>query len=296
MKVSVLLLSYNEIANLPRCLRALEWCDDIIVVDSGSTDGSVEYARQHGARVLHRPFDDFACQRNFGLAEGQPKHEWVLHLDADEVVTPSFVRELAALTPPDGIDAYHVPSKLMLHDRWLKHAGMYPVYQVRLGHRERLRFKQVGHGQREDVPAERLGTFAEPYLHYNFSHGLSAWLRKHVTYAEDEARYYAEAKTREAEAGGTQGVAGRRRVLKALSARLPPFIRPFARAFYMLVVRRAFLDGRAGLTYTGMLCVYEAMIALNIHDRRLGLTLERPSLLPAATRSRSHDADPRGAE
>ena len=87
MKVSVLLLTFNEEGNLPRCLNALEWCDDIIVVDFGSTDRTVGLARQGRARVLHRPFDDFASQRNFGLSEGLPKHEWVLHLDADEVVT-----------------------------------------------------------------------------------------------------------------------------------------------------------------------------------------------------------------
>ena len=63
---------------------------------------------------------------------------------------------------------------------------MYPTYQVRLGRRDGLRFKQVGHGQREDLPPERIGTFSEPYLHYNFSHGLVAWLHKHVKYAEDE--------------------------------------------------------------------------------------------------------------
>lgn len=278
MKVSVLLLSYNEIANLPRCLRALEWCDDIIVVDSGSTDGSVEYARQHGARVLHRPFDDFACQRNFGLAEGQPKHDWVLHLDADEVVTPSFVRELAALTPPDGIDAYHVPSKLMLHDRWLKHAGMYPVYQVRLGHRERLRFKQVGHGQREDLPPERVTYFSEPYLHYNFSQGIGAWFRKHVKYAEDEAHLLTADLAVHSSPQASGGAVGTRRRMKLLSRRLPLVMRPFARAFYMIVLKRAFYDGRAGLLYVWMLCVYEAMIAVHVADLRMKRTSEASSL------------------
>lgn len=188
MKVSVLLLTFNEAANLPRCLAALAWCDDIVTVDSGSTDGTLEIARAAGVRVLSRPFDDFATQRNFGLDHGDLRNEWVLHLDADEVVTEAFRARLEALEPPAGVDAYRVPSKLMLNGRWLRRAGMYPAYQVRLGHRERLRFVQVGHGQREDLPPGRVGTFDEPYLHYNFSHGLPAWLRKHVRYAEDRAR------------------------------------------------------------------------------------------------------------
>jgi glycosyltransferase involved in cell wall biosynthesis len=269
MNVSVLLLTFNEASNLPRCLNALMWCDDIIVVDSGSTDGTVELARQHGGRVLSRPFDDFAAQRNFGLTEGRPKHDWILHLDADEVVTEAFVKELSSLDPPSGIDAYNVPSKLILHDRWLRYAGMYPVYQVRLGHRDRLRFKQVGHGQREDLPADRVGVFREPYLHYNFSHGLSAWLRKHVKYAEDEVRWFAKMSEAEALPSGTNGIVARRRALKALSRYIPLVMRPLARAFYMLIVRRAFLDGRAGLLYVGMLCTYEAIIALQVYERRL---------------------------
>src|ERR1700687_2869614 len=108
MKVSVLLLTFNEASNLPRCLDALSWCDDIAIVDSGSTDATVDIARDRNVRVLQNPFQDFAAQRNFGLAEGGFRHPWVLHLDADEVVTPSFVDRLLALEPKDGIDAYYV--------------------------------------------------------------------------------------------------------------------------------------------------------------------------------------------
>ena len=137
---------------------------------------------------------------------------------------------------------------------------MYPVYQVRLGHRERLRFKQVGHGQREDLHAGRIGFFSEPYLHYNFSNGLTAWLRKHVKYAEDEARLLGESKRGNSASIGATGTVAQRRALKSLSRLLPFALRPIARALYMLIVRRAFLDGRAGLLYVGMVCVYEAMM------------------------------------
>jgi glycosyltransferase involved in cell wall biosynthesis len=265
MKVSTLLLTFNEERNLPPCLRALAWCDDIIVVDSGSTDSTREIALQAGARVLQRPFDDFASQRNFGLEKGEPRHEWVLHLDADEIVTQPFLDRLNALEEVDGIDAYRVPSKIVILGHWLRYAGMYPAYQVRLGRRDRLRFKQVGHGQREDLPPAAVGTFNEPYLHFNFSHGLAAWLRRHVRYAEEEARQLVALRTgRQLTSGRWLGVdsTDRRRRAKDLAAKLPLMMRPASRFLYVFVWRRGFLDGRYGLLYALMLSVYEGMIAI----------------------------------
>jgi glycosyltransferase involved in cell wall biosynthesis len=269
MKVSVLLLTFNEATNLPRCLDALEWwCDDIAIVDSGSTDGTLEIAHSRNIRVLHRPFDDFASQRNFGLAEARFRNEWVLHLDADEVATEAFVRQLAALAPPPGIDAYHVPSKLMMFGKWLRYASMYPVYQVRLG-RVAMRFRQVGHGQREDVPCDRVGRFDEPYLHYGLSHGISDWLKKHVCYAAAEAEELI--RVRQAERLRLRELLSRhstvrRRAAKTLSCWLPLFGRAPLRFAYVYFFRGGLLDGSAGLAYAVMLAVYEAMIALQAYE------------------------------
>lgn len=272
MNVSVLILTYNEVTNLPRCLEALKWCDDIVVLDSGSTDDTVAVARTFGARILIRPFDTFAAQRNYGLDAGDFQHDWILHLDADEVVPVQFIAALTRLDPADGISAYRVPSKLMLFDHWLRYAGMYPTYQVRLGHRERLRFKQVGHGQREDLPQSAVATFDEPYLHYNFSHGITTWFIKHVRYARDEAEHAIAQRNRPDQPklgdvfqGGTQ----RRRLIKAMVGRLPWVFRPFLRFFYVIALRQGFRDGRAGLTYAIMLSVYEGMIAVFGYERML---------------------------
>lgn len=271
MKVSVLLLSLNEARNLPRCLDALDWCDDIVLVDSGSTDGTVEIAAARGVRVLTRAFDDFAGQRNFGLREGGFVHDWVLHLDADEVVTPAFRQALADQGEAPGIDAYWVPSKLILFGTWLRHAGMYPVYQVRLGRRDVLRFHQVGHGQRETTPPERVGVFDEPYLHHSFSDGLARWLGRHIRYAADEARLIeARATDRDWRALLSADAARRRRALKQLSAGLPVVLRPLARFLYVYVVRGGFRDGAAGLTYAMMLAVYEGMTVVLSRERTHG--------------------------
>ncbi|MBB5751864.1 glycosyltransferase [Prosthecomicrobium pneumaticum] len=270
MKVSVLLLAFNEEKNLPACLDALEWCDDIVLVDSGSLDRSVEVARARGVRVLQRPFDDFAGQRNWGLDHAAFRHEWVLHLDADEIVTEEFRRALDALEAGETLDGYFVPSKMMLFGRWLKYAGSYPSYQVRLGHRDRLRFVQVGHGQREAVPPSRVGTFDVPYLHYSFSHGLFSWLNKHVRYARDEARLILADRAAAGGSAAAGGAVGRRRAVKRLAARVPVLLRPLLRFFYVYVVRQGFRDGRAGLAYAFMLSVYEGMTAIFVLEATLG--------------------------
>lgn len=278
MKVSILILAHNEAANLPRCLSALAWCDDIVVIDSGSTDGSQTIAERHGARVLRRPFDDFAGQRNYGVAEGDLRHDWVLHLDADEVVTPAFIAALAALPDDPDLDGYHVPSKLMIGERWLKHAGGYPAYQARLGHRRRFSFIQVGHGQREH-PSARMAVFSEPYLHYNFSHGMRRWLEKHVRYAADEAALLTAPEPK-AETAPLFSRLGLRRRLKRLFGAAPLWLRPPLRFFHVLIVNQGFRDGAAGLAYALMMAVYEGMIAVFAYERRF--LAERRETGPAA--------------
>jgi hypothetical protein len=272
MSLSILLLTLNEETNLAACLAAVEWCDDVVVLDSFSSDGTVGLAERLGARVYQRKFDDFAGQRNHALDHITFKHDWVLHLDADEIVTPELYVEMRRVVAAARFDAFRIPSKMMFFGQWLRYSGMYPAYQVRLGHRDRLRFKQVGHGQREDLPPERVGTLREPYLHYSFSKGLTEWLDKHNRYASAEARETARA------LAGDRGIdwrgclsadrARRFRALKALSLRLP--FRPSLRFLYMYVLRRGFLDGRAGLTYCRLLAIYEYMIVLKTRELKIG--------------------------
>ena len=177
--ISVLILTLNEEQNLRRCLASVRWAEDVLVLDSFSTDRTVEIARQAGARVLQRRFDDFAGQRNHGLQHGGLKHDWVLHLDADEVVSEELKDELLRVVKSADKDAYRVASKMMFQDRWLKYSGMYPTYQVRFGLKDKLAFAQAGHGQRETLAAERVGTLREALLHYSFSKGMTDWMERH---------------------------------------------------------------------------------------------------------------------
>src|SRR6202008_2689873 len=148
--ISVVVLTRNESVNIERALASVAWSDDVLVVDSGSIDGTQGLAEKMGARGMFRPWDRFAGQRNFAMEHGALRHRWVLHLDADEVVTPELREELASIARAvDPQPVYRVPSRLMFRDRWLRHAGMYPAYQVRFGHADALRFVDHGHGQRE---------------------------------------------------------------------------------------------------------------------------------------------------
>ena len=269
---SVLVLTLNEEANLPACLKAVAWSDDVVVLDSFSQDGTVEIAKQMGARVYQRVFDDFAGQRNFALNEISFKHDWVLHLDADEIVTPALRAEIERAVASERFDAWRVAPKMMFMGRWLRHSGLYPTYQVRLGHRERFRFKQVGHGQRGDLPPERVGTLKESYLHYSFSKGLTDWFDRHNRYASAEAREALS--VLHSQAGldwrglWSKDLTRRQWALKMISIRLP--FRPLLRFVYMYVLRRGFLDGRAGWTYCTMLSVYEYMIVLKTRELETG--------------------------
>ena len=253
------------------CLESISDLDDILVVDSGSTDQTCAYVKEYGARILTRPFDNFANQRNFGLDEGNFKNNWVLHLDADEVATKEFLDAIMSLKPSSEIEGYRVPSKIIWQGHWLRYSGMYPAYQVRLA-RHRMRFKQVGHGQREDLSLEKIATLSEPYLHYNLSHGLAHWLRRHIVYAEAEAVQLLSER-----GGKAQYIRGliadnstiRRRALKSLANRLPIILRPPLRFIHSYFIRRGFLDGRVGLQYALMLACYETMIVSYVLDKKI---------------------------
>jgi len=267
--ISVVVLTKDEAANLPRCLGSVAWADDVLVLDSGSSDDTVAVAHSLGARVMTRPFDAFGSQRNFAMEQGGLRNEWVLHLDADEVVPPELRAALQAIVREGAgarFPAWRIPSKVILMGRWLKHAGMYPAYQVRFGRRDALRFIDHGHGQREALPPEQVGTIEAPFDHYNFSKGLNDWFARHLRYARAEAVQAMAERGTALQPGDllSRDPTVRRRALKRLGNRLP--FRPTLRFWYAFAVRRGFLDGAAGYRYSRMLETYQRFIDLNIAE------------------------------
>ena len=164
--ISIVIITRNEERNLPGCLGTIRWCDDIVVIDSFSTDSTVKIATDAGARVFQRSFTDFADQRNFAHDEHLPRHPWVFHLDADEHFTPELRDECLAIAAKndDAVDGYFTAPKMIFMDRWVPHCTDWPAWQARLGHVERFRFVQVGHGQRED-PSMRMARLKSGYFH-----------------------------------------------------------------------------------------------------------------------------------
>lgn len=272
--ISVVVLTWNEASNLPRCLASVKFSDDVLVVDSGSHDATVDIARAAGARVCERPFDSFAGQRNFAM-EQDLRHRWVLHVDADEVVTPELAAELQEIVnAEEALPVYRVPSRLIFLGRWLRHAGMYPCYQVRFGRVEHLRFIDHGHGQREVQPAHEVGTLKAPLDHYNFSKGVNDWMTRHLRYARLEAAEILNDRSRLSLARlFDRDPTTRRRALKRFAAHMP--LRPWLRFLHVYVLRGGFLDGRAGLHYARLLGTYQYLIDLNLEELRAALSNSR---------------------
>ena len=277
MSFSILILTLNEEPNLPDCLQSVSWCDDVVVLDSFSGDRTVEIARAAGALVLQRVFDDFARQRNYALDQVGFKHDWIFHLDADERCTGPLRQECERAVREDALSGYLVPSKTMFMGKWLRWAGMYPSYQMRLLKRGEVRFIQHGHGQREAEAKRGLGVLRQPYLHYNFAKGLADWIEKHNRYSTQEAEQNLKSAATPLDSLRllfTADKIARRRALKSLSRHLP--LRPTFRFLYMYLLRLGFLDGLPGYRYCRLLAIYECMIALKASElrrRRRGLPI-----------------------
>jgi glycosyltransferase involved in cell wall biosynthesis len=271
--ITVVILTHNEEKNIEACLDSVADFPDVHVLDSGSTDGTVDLARRRGVVVHTHPFVSFADQRNWAIDHVPARHPWILHLDADERLTPELAAEMAAAVATDPpLGGYFIPSRLMFAGRWLRYAGDYPVYQVRLFHRDRLRYVDYGHGQRESSTYP-LGRLRQPYLHYAFSKGLDRWFARHAVYARQEAAQAVQELTRAAGRGTGSLTPDRRtrwrRLLKRLAYRLP--CRYLFRLAYLLVLKRAFLDGRAGVTYAHMMATYEGMMEVYLRLLKDGL-------------------------
>lgn len=268
-RVSVVVLTLNEEANIADCLESCAWSDDVHVVDSGSTDRTCEIARELGATIHSHPFESFGRQRNWAITEIAYKHDWVFHLDADERFTPELVQEIAEVLRPEILHAgFYVPHKLMFMGRWLKYAGQYPIYQMRLFHRKRMRFCDYGHGQREETTG-LVGRLSRPYLHFNFSKGIEDWIEKHNRYSTLEAQLIFQGWN----PGGLKSAwrfslgdpVQRRRFLKAKIYPLLPG-KWFERFVWMYLFKFGFFDGKAGLQYCLLVSSYELFTTLKLDE------------------------------
>jgi glycosyltransferase involved in cell wall biosynthesis len=164
VKISATIITYNEERNLPRAIESLRCADEILVVDSGSTDRTVEIAEKLGARVMESPWPGYAQQKN--LAAENAGHDWILSLDADESLSEALEGEIWRLKKngPE-FDGYTMPRLAQYLGRWIHHSGWYPDRKVRLYNRQKARWQ--GEFVHESVKVDgRIGHLESNLLHF----------------------------------------------------------------------------------------------------------------------------------
>jgi glycosyltransferase involved in cell wall biosynthesis len=273
--ISVVILTKNEEQDLPKCLESLRWCDDVHVVDSGSTDKTMEIARKFGAKISENPFVSFGTQRNWCLDNCIIKHPWILFFDADEVANKEFTEAMtqAVAAAPASTAGFYCCWKLIYQDRWLKRCDNFPKWQLRLIRKGHARFIDFGHGQKEGEVKGSLEYLRTPYDHHALSKGIGPWLDRHNRYATQEAavRLVAPIKWREAfSANGSK----RNKALKPIVSRVPGW--PLIRFLITYVAMLGFLEGRPGFVYCANLAYYEFLIRIKMREQALQASNDKP--------------------
>jgi len=265
--ISILILTLNEEDNLPGCLESVKWSDDIHVLDSYSSDRTVEIARSYGAKVTFRKLDSFAQHQNWALENISFKYPWVFYLDADERATSGLAEAMMRVAENPGQNvAFKMERRDFFFDTWLKHVQMTAFYD-RLFLSRKMRYERLIHPvSKPDGPVQKI----EGYLdHYPFSKGISDWVDRHNRYSSLEAQQ----SMLNRQAGRTVSLGAilfpensidRRQNLKELYYGLP--MRPLVKFVVMYVFKRGFLDGAAGFSYSVLMAFYEFLIVLKTRE------------------------------
>jgi len=273
--ISVLVLTKNEEQDLPGCLASVAWSDDVHVLDSKGTDRTVAIAREHGAQVTERAFDNWAAHQNWALANVPFRHPWVFYIDADERATPELREAMrAAVGAPGEAVAFQVERRDFLMSTWLQHVQVSAFY-MRLFRPEKMHYERLVNPV--SIPSGPVGRLSGYLDHFPFSKGIAHWIERHNSYSTFEALQIitdGDAADASVRAALFEKDFHRRRYhQKALFYRMPG--RPFAKFLLLYLVKRGFLDGRAGLTYSVLQSIYEYLIVLKTRELRARSSQER---------------------
>jgi len=233
MKISATIITHNEERNLPRAIESLRCADEIVVVDSGSSDRTVEIAEKLGARVVDSPWPGYANQKN--LAAERAEHDWILSLDADESVSEALEAEIWHLKKNGAeFDAYTMPRMARYLGRWIRHSGWYPDRKVRLYHRA----KATWEGEYVHESVKVAGTLG--HMEGNLLHFTCDSLSEHIKTMDRYTTLAAE-----------QLVASNQKVTWGRLILEPPWT-----FFNTYVMKAGYLDGVEGLAIANMAAVY----------------------------------------
>ena len=256
--VSACLIVLNEAERLPAALDSVAFCDEVVVVDSGSTDGTVEQARQAGARVIESEWRGYGAQRNLAIEHATA--DWVLEIDADERVTETLRGEIQAFLadPPSGVDIAAIPIRHRFLGRELTTSAKYPGYRYRLFRRDAYRHNEtrtVHEGLWANGPAFRM----EGDLLHALADSLGEAIADTARYARLEAEQVAIART----------------PMAALAALV---LRPAVKVAFRTVVHAGWRDGWRGLLKIGLDAGSDALVA--VHALRRGQPSRRVPAVP----------------
>jgi glycosyltransferase involved in cell wall biosynthesis len=269
--VSVVILTFNSEATIGATLDSLKGLtDDVHVVDSGSTDATLDIVAASGAHLARHPFENYGSQRNWAIDSLPLRHEWQLHLDADERLTPELKAEIAALlaSPVDpAIGGFYVPRLVHFHGRALRHGGMYPIYHMRLfrtgrGRCETRKYDQHFHAE------GRTPKLAAPMID-DIRLSLTEWTARHNRWADAEVEEILNpGGAGVIQAGAGDPIAEKRRA-RGWYYKAPLFLRAFLLFVYRYVFRLGFLDGKEGLIFYVLQTLwFRFLIDAKLHERR----------------------------
>lgn len=267
VELSALVITRNEERNLPNCLACLQWVDDIVVLDSFSTDQTVASARYFGARLFQRQFDNFASQKNWALDAIDFRHHWLLIVDADERVTPDLAEEIKQLlsSSPER-NGYYIARKNMFAGKWIRYGGWYPDWQMRLIRRGSARYEdRIVH---EHIMLDgQAGYLKHALIHHDYK-GIERYFDRHNIYSSMEAVEITRSlnSPRDSDSIPPKLFARgplRRRYLKNLAYRYLP-ARPLFKFLWMYFLRFGFLDGRVGFRFSMLHAFYDYQISLKL--------------------------------
>jgi glycosyltransferase involved in cell wall biosynthesis len=272
--ISVLIPAKNEAANLAACIASVAWCSEIVVVDSGSTDGTPDIARAAGARVVDFKWDGrFPRKKNWALANVTWQNEWVFIIDADERSTPKLEAAMRTALQQSTHQGYYVNRRFWFLDGWLNHCGYFPSWNLRFFRHALGRYEQppggaaAGSGDNEvheHVELQGSAGYLDGEMEHHAFPDVATWVEKHNRYSTWEARLQVEAASHDA-AGLDPGLARKRR-LRRLAWALP--FRPTLRFLYHYVWRAGFLDGYRGFVFCRLMGWYEFLCATKARELR----------------------------
>jgi glycosyltransferase involved in cell wall biosynthesis len=273
--VSILVFTLNEEVHLPICLDSLRWSDDVIVVDSYSTDRTEAICLERGIRFVEHAFEGFGSQRQWALDNLPTVHEWVLILDADERVPEQLACEIRDVLSrvPDTVAAFRIRRRFHFWGRWLRYSSLYPTWVVRLVHKRRVRYEDRGHAETQIVNGE-VWNLRNDLVDENLK-GIDEWFARQNLYSRRDADHelVEEGKGIALRELMASDPLVRRAALKRFVSRLPS--RGLIYFMYSYLWRRGFLEGRDGLVFCLMRSMYQSMVAIKKYDRRRTASVAR---------------------